>query len=212
MNELNLNCPEIPDNPYRILMIGGFRSGKTNSLFNLISQPPGIDKIYLYAKDRYEAIYQFLINKRKSTGLNHFKDSKAFVEYLNNMDDIYKNIQEYNPNKKRNILIVFDDMIADTLSNRKLNPVVTELYLRGRKVNISIAFITQCYFAAPKNISLNPTHFLIMKISNKALLEQIAYNHSSDNYFKDFMNLHKKCTAKPYSFVVIDATLASDNL
>ena len=126
MNELNLNCSEIPDNPYRILMIGGFRSGKTNSLFNLISQPPGINKIYLYAKDRYEAIYQFPINKRKSTGLNHFKDSKAFVEYLNNMDDIYKNIQEYNPNKKRNILIVFDDMIADTLSNRKLNPVVTE--------------------------------------------------------------------------------------
>ena len=90
-------------------MIGGSGSGKTNSLFNLINQQPDIDKIYLYAKDPYEAKYQFLINKRESRGLKHLNDSKAFIKYSNDMDDIYKNIEEYNPNEKRKILIGFDD-------------------------------------------------------------------------------------------------------
>ena len=127
------------------------------------------------------------------------------------MDDIYKNIEGYNPNKKRKILIVFDNMIADMLSNKKLNPIVTELFIRGRKLNISLVFITQSYFAVPKNIRLNSTHYFVMKIPNKRELQQIAFNHSSDIDFQDFMNLYKKCTAKPYSFLVIDATLASDN-
>ena len=91
-----------------------------------------------------------LINKRESTGLKYLNDSKAFIEYSNDMDDIYKNIEEYNPNKKRKILIVFDDMIADMLSNKKLNPIVTELFIRGRKLNISLVFITQTYLAVPK--------------------------------------------------------------
>ena len=124
------------------------------------------------------------------------------------MDDVYKNIKEYNPNKKRKILIVFDEMIADMLRNKKLNSVVTELFIRGRKLNIFLVFITQYYFAVPKNIRLNSAHYFIMKILNKRELQQIAFNDSSDI---DFMNLYKKCTAKPYSFLVIDATLASDN-
>ena len=103
----------------RILIIGGSGSWETDSLFNLINQQPDIDKIYLYAKDPYEAKYQLLINKRESTGLKYLNDSKAFIEYSNDMDDIYKNIEEYNPNKKRKILIVFDDMIADMLTNKK---------------------------------------------------------------------------------------------
>ena len=122
-----------------------------------------------------------------------------------------KNIEEYNPNKKRKILIVFDEMTADMLSNRKLSPIITELFIKGRTLNISLVFITQSYFAVPKNIRLNSTHYFIMKIPNKQELQQIAFNHSSDIDFKDFMNLYKKCTAKPYSFLVIDATLASDN-
>ena len=101
-------------------------------MFNLINQQPGTDKIYLYSKDPYEAKYQFLINKQESTGLKHFNDSKAFTEHTNDMDDSYKNIEEYNPNKKRKMLIVFDDMIADILNNKKLNPIVTELFFRGR--------------------------------------------------------------------------------
>ena len=127
------------------------------------------------------------------------------------MNDIYKNVEEYNPNKEQKILIVFDDMIADMLSNKKLNPIVTELFIRGRKLNISLVFITQSYFAVPKNIRLNSTHYFVMKIPNKRELQQIAFNHSSDIDFQDFMNLYKKCTAKPYSFLVIDTTLTSDN-
>ena len=148
------------------MIIGGSGSGKTNALLNLINHEPDIDKIYLYAKDPYEAKYQFLIKKREDAGTKHFNDSKAFIEYLNKMFDIHKNIKDYNPNKKRKILIVFDDMIADMLSNKKLNPIVTELFIRGRKLNISLVFITQSYFAVWKNIRLNSTHYFVMKIPN----------------------------------------------
>ena len=119
----NLNQPYIPDHPYRILIIGG--SGKTNAFFNLINKQPGIDKIYLYAKDPFEAIYQ--IHKRESIGLKHFNDPKAFIGQSNDMQDVYKNIDEYNPRKKRKTLVVFDDMIGDMINNKKLNSIVTEL-------------------------------------------------------------------------------------
>ena len=128
------------------------------------------------------------------------------------MDNIYKNIEEYNPNKKRKILIVFDDMIADMLNNKNLNPIVTELFIRGRKLHISLVFIPQSYFVVPKNIRLNSTHYFIMKIPNKQEFHRIASYHSSDVDFNDFTNLLKNRTAKPYSFLIIDATLASDNL
>ena len=98
--------------------------------------------MYLYVKDLYEVKYQFLINKEESTGLKHFNDSKGFTEYSNDMDDIYKNFEEWNTNKKCKILIVFDDMIADVLSNKKRNPVVTELVIRGEKLNICYVFMT----------------------------------------------------------------------
>ena len=128
------------------------------------------------------------------------------------MNNTYKNIEEYNPNKKRKILIAFYYMMADMLSNKKLNPIVTELFsIRGRKLNISLDFITQSYFAVPKNVRLNSTHYFVMKIPNKRELQQIAFNHSSDIDFQDFMNLYKKCTEKAYSFLVIDTTLASGN-
>ena len=90
----NLNWPYIPDHPYTILIIGGSASGKTNALLNLINNQPDIDKIYLCAKDPYEAKYQFLINKKERIGLKHFNDPKAFIEYSNNMQDVYKNIDE----------------------------------------------------------------------------------------------------------------------
>ena len=95
----------------------------------------------------YEAKYQLLISKKESECLKHLNDSKVFLEYLNNVDDIYKNIEEYNLNKKRKILIEFDDMIADMPSNEKLNPTITELIIRTKR--ISLFFITQPYFAAP---------------------------------------------------------------
>ena len=143
------------------MIIGDSRSGKTGSLFNLIIQERDIDKIYLYVKDPYEAKYHFLINKPESTKLeqirHHLNDSKAFIEYSNDRDDIYKNIEKCIPNKKIKMSIVFDDMIPVTLSNKKLNPIAKPLSY----------FITQPYFAEPKNIRLNSMHYFVMKIPNK---------------------------------------------
>ena len=209
--EHNSKWPYIPDHPYRILIIGGSGSGKTNALLNLINNQPGIDKIYLYAKDPYEKKYQYLINKREKVVLCHFNDPKAFMEYSNDMQDVHRNIEDHNPIKKCKILIVFDDMIADVINNNKLNPIVTELFTRGRKLNISIVFITQSYFKVPKDVRLNSTHFFIMKIPNKRELQQIALNHSSDIDFKDSMEIYKKRTTEPYSFLVNDTTLPSDD-
>ena len=124
------------------------------------------------------------------------------------MQDVYKNIDEYNIDKERKILIVFNDMIADMINNKKLNSIVTELFIRGRKLNISLVFITQSYFKVPKDVRLNTTHFFIAKIPNKRELQQIALNHSSDIDTKDFIKIHKKCTAEPYSFLVNGTTLA----
>ena len=209
--EHNSKWPCIPDHPYRIVIIGGSGSGKTNALLNLINNQPDIDKIYLYAKDPYEKKYQYLINKREKVGLNHFNDPKAFMEYSNDMQDVYKNIEDYIPIKKRKVLIIFDDMIADMISNNKLNPIVTELFIRGRKLNISIVFITQSYFKVPRDVRLNSTPFFIMNIPNKRELQQIALNHSSDIDFRDFMNIYNKSTKEQYSFLVNDTALPSDN-
>ena len=148
--EHNSKWPYIPGHSNRILIIGGSGSGKTNALLNFINNQPDIDNIYLYAKDTYEAKYQYLINKREKVELDHFDDPKAFMEYSNNIQDVYKNIEDYNLRKKRKVLIVFDDMIADMINNNKLDSIVTELFIRGRKRNISIVFITQSYFKVPK--------------------------------------------------------------
>ena len=133
------------------------------------------------------------------------------MEYSNDMHDVYKNIEGYNPGKKRKVLIVFDDMFADMINNKKLDSIVTELFIRGRKLNISIVFITQSYFKVPKDVRLNSTHFFIMKIPKKRELQQIALNYSSDIDFKDFMNIYKKYIKEPYSFLVNDTTLPSDD-
>ena len=109
--------------------------------------------------DPYEKKYQYLIKKREEVGLDHFDDPKAFTEYSNDMQDVYKNIEDYNLEKECKILIVFDDMIADMINNKKLNPIITELFIRGRKRNIAIAFITQSYFKVPKDVRLSSTHF-----------------------------------------------------
>ena len=142
-------------------------------------------------KDPYEAKYQYLINKREKVGLKHYNDPKAFIEYSNYVQNVYKSIEEYNLRKKRKVLIVFDDMIVDNINNKKLNPIVTELFIRGRKLNISTAFITQSYFKITKEVRLNTTRFFIMKILNKGRTQQITLNHSSDIDFKGFMKIYK---------------------
>ena len=155
------------DHPCQLLMIGGSGSGKTNPLLVLISQQDDIDKKYLYGKDLSERKYEFLIKKREDAGIKHLNDSNVFNECSNAVDDVYENIDDYNPNRKRKILIVFDDMIADIMSNIKFQAVVKKLFIRCRKLNISLVFTTQSYFSIPKEVRLNSTHYLIMKINNK---------------------------------------------
>ena len=113
--------------------------------------------------------------------------------------------------KKNRILKAFDDMIADMINNKKLKSIVTELFIRGGKLNISLVFITQSYFKVPKDVRLNTTHFFVMTIINKRELQQIAVSHLSGIDFKDFIKIYKKCTNTPFSFLVNDTTLASDN-
>ena len=126
------------------------------------------------------------------------------------MCNVYKNINHYNPEKQNKILIAFNDMIAN-IQNKKLNSIVTELFIRARKLNISFVFITQAYFKVPKDVRLNTTHFFITKSLSKGELQQIAINHSSDISTEHFVNIYRKCTPEPYSFFVNDTTLPSDN-
>ena len=143
--------------------------------------------------------------------LNQYDDPKAFIEYSNHMQGVYKNIEEYNLGKKRKVLIVFDDMIADMINNKKLNPIVNELFIRGRNLNISIVFITQSYSKVPKEVRLSTKHFFIMKTPNNRELQQIALNHTSDINSKDFKKIYKTYTAEPHSFLVNDTTSPSEH-
>ena len=206
----NKTWPYIPDHPYIILIIAGSESGKTNVLLNLIENQPDIDKIYLYAKDPFKSKYQYLINKREGLGMNHFSDPKAIIEYSNDMHHVYKNIDEYDTDKENRMLIVFDDMISDMIHNKKLNSIVPELFIRGRKLSISLVFITQLYFKVPKDVRLISSHFFIAKVPNKRELQQVGINHSSDINTKDFANIYRKYTDEPYSFLVNDTKFASN--
>ena len=128
------------------------------------------------------------------------------------MDDVYEDIDGYNPSREGKILIVFDGMVENGMTNKKFQTIIKELFIRCRKLNISLACITQSYFSVPKDVRLNSTH-LIMKINNKRELQNIAINHSADIDYKDFMKIYRECTKEPYNFLTIDTTLpASDPL
>ena len=181
--------------PYRMLIISPSESRKTNALLNLIQQDNNIiNKIYLYTKDLAEPKYQFLIKKRKDAGIKKLNDPTALIEYSNTMDNVYSNIDDYNPKGKRKVLIVFDDMIADIMTNKRFQAIIKELFIRCRKLNISLVFITQSCFSVPKEVRLNSTHYLTMKIHNRRELQQLATNHSADVDYKDFLKIYKKCT------------------
>ena len=157
--ERNEKWPYIPDHPYRILIIGGCGSGIINTLINLINEQYDINKKFLYAKELNEPKYDFLIKKCKNARKKHFNDPNAFIKCSNSMDDAYENIDYYNPSRKRKILIVFDDMIADIMTNKKFQAIIKELFIRCRKLNISVLFITQSYFSVPKDTRLNLVHY-----------------------------------------------------
>ena len=194
-----------------MLIIGPSGSEITNALLILIEKQNNdspIDKMYLYTKDLSEPKYQFLIKKCEDTGIKNLNHPSAFIEYSNTMDDAYNNIDDYNPKRKRNILVVFDDMITDIMTNKRFQAIIKELFIKIRKLNISLAFITQSCFSVPKEVS---TYYLIMKIHSKRELQNIATNHSADIDYKDFLKIYRNCTKKPYSFLTIDTTLPADN-
>ena len=207
----NEKWPYMPDHPHRILIIGGSASGKTNTLLNLTNEQRDIDKIYLYAKDLGESKYENLIKNLENAGIKYLNDSKAFIYYSNTMNDVYEKIDLYNPNRQRKELIVFDDMIADIMTNKKFQSIIKELFIRCRKINISLVFITQPYFSVPKYVRLNSTHYFIMKINNKRELQNIAINHSADIDYKDFIKIYMECTKEPHKFLTIGTTLLSTN-
>ena len=194
------------------MIICGSGSGKTNTLLNLIKEQDDIDNIYLYAKKLSEPKYEFLIKENKNEGTKYLNDPNTFIECSSTMDDVYENINDYNLSRKRKNLIVFDDMIADIMNNKKFQAIIKELFIRCRKLNISLIFITQSYFSVPKDVRLNSAHYLIMKINNKRELQNIAINHSADIDYNDFMKIYRECTREPH-FLTIDTTLpASDPL
>ena len=147
--------------------------------------------------------------------MKHYNDPNAFIECSNTMDDVYENIDDYNLSRKRKRkkLIVFDDMIADIMTNKKFQALIKELFIRCRKLNMSLVFITQSYFFVPKDVRLNSTHYLIVKINNRRELRNIAINHSTDIDYNHFREIYRECAKKPFNFLTIDTTLpASDSL
>ena len=167
----------------------------------------------MYARDLSEPKYEYLIKKREDAAIKHLNNPNAFIERSNTMDDVYDNINDYNSNRRRKILIVFDDLIADIMTNKKFQAIRKELFIRYRKLNISRVFITQSYFSLPKNVRLNSTHYLVMKTNIRKKLQNIVINHSTDIDFKDFMKIYTEYTKEPFNFLAIDTTLpASDPL
>ena len=198
------------------MITGGSGSGKTNTSLNLIKEQDCHDvigKIYLYAKDLSEPKYEYLIKKSEYAGIKNINNPNAFIVCSNTMDDVYEDIDNYNPKRNKKVLIVFDDMIADIMTNKKFQAIIKELFIRCRKLNISLVFITQSYFSFPKDVRVNSTHYLIMIINNKKELQNIAINHSANIDCQDFMKIYRECTKEPYNFSTIDTMLpASDPL
>ena len=176
--------------PFRMLIIGPSGSGKTNT----------IDKIYLYAKDLHEPKYEYFINKREQAGKKNLNDPHAFIEYSDDTNDVLDDINNYNKNRDKKVLIVFDDMIADIEYNKNFKRIIKELFYRARKINVSIVFITQSYFRALKDARLNSTHYILMKIGNKKELKRIAEEKSGHLDYKDFLEMYNYCIKKTIFF------------
>ena len=158
----------------------------------------------MYSKYLSEPKYEFLIKRREDVAIKYCNNRNVFIECSSTMDDVCQNMDDYNPSRKRKILVVLDDMIADIMTNKKYQAIIKELFIRCRKSNISLVFITQSYFPVPKDVRLNSTHYLIMKINNRKEIQSIAINHSEDIDYNDFVRIYRECTTKPYSFLTID--------
>ena len=168
----NKNTSSSEDNnwAFRMLIIGPSGSGKTNTLLHLINNLHPIDKVYmLYI---HEPKYEYLINKREQAVIKNLNDPHAFIEYSDDMNDVLDDINNYNKNRDKKVLVVFDDMIGDIEYNKNFKQIIKELFYRARKINVSTVFITQYYFRALKDARLNSTHYILMKIGNKKRIKK----------------------------------------
>ena len=179
---------------------------KKNALINSINEHKDINKTYLHARDLSEPKYEYLIKKREDAGIKHLNNPNTFIKCSNTMDDVYDNINDYHPSRKRKILIAFDDMIADIMKNKKIPVIIKELFIRCRKLIISLVFITQSYFSVPKDVRLNSKHYFIIKINKKRELQNIAINQSADIDYQDFMKTYKELRKELFNFLTIDTT------
>ena len=155
----------------------------------------------MYPKDLSELKYEFVIKKCEFVGRKYCNDPNAFLECSNRIDDVYQNINDYSPHRKRKILIVFDDMIADIITNKKFQVIIKELFTRCKKLNFLLVFISLIF------LFQKMWDYLIMKIKNRKELQNIAINHSADIGYNDFVRIYRECTRKQYSFLTIDTTL-----
>ena len=165
-----------------------------------------MNKIYLHAKDLEEPKYKLLIDRREKAGINFNNDTTAFIEYSNSMDDIFLQIEDYNKKRERKILIISDDMISHVMSDKKAQQILKDLFIRCRKLNISLCFLTQSYFSVPKDVRLYCTHYILFKLYNKRDLQNIAINHFADIDYKDFIKIYRDCTKELFNFFTIDMT------
>ena len=147
-----------------------------------------------------------LIDRREKTGINFNNDCTAFIEYSNSMDDIFPQIEDYNKKRNRKVLIIFDDMISHVMSDKKAHQNLKHVFIRCRKLNISLCFLTQSYFSVPKDVRLNCTYYILFKLHNKRELQNIAINHSADIEYKDFIKIYRDCTKELYNFLTIGTT------
>ena len=147
-----------------------------------------------------------LIDKREKTGINFNNDPNAFIEYSNSIDDVLSNIEDHNKKRKRKVLIVFDNMISHVMSDRRAQQILKDSFIRCRKLNISLCFLTQSYFSVPKDVRLNCTHYILFKLNKKRELQNIAINHSADIDYKDFIKIYRVRTKEPFHFLNIDTT------
>ena len=196
----NEQWPYILDHPYRIIIISGSGSGKTSALSNLINEQNDIDNIYLYVRELSDPECEYLIKKRKDAWIKHVSNPNAFIKRSNTMDDVYENINNYNLTREIKNLIVFDEMIANIMTKRRFQAVIKELFIRCRKLNIALVFITQSYFFVPKDLRLNSTHYLIMKINNRRELQNVSTDHSAGVNYQDLKKSYRECTKEPFNF------------